>query len=153
MRAVKRLLESGKYLVLVAVLSSLVAAAAAFALGLIKTGAVLMEVWRTLGSDPLTVVRLIEVMDKFLIAVGLYIFAVGLYDLFFEELDLPKWLQIHDLSDIKARLSSIIILVMAITFLERLVAYREGTSILILAASVTLVAGTLVAFTYVQEKT
>lgn len=153
MRAVKRLLESGKYLVLVAVLSSLVAAAAAFALGLIKTGAVLKEVWQTLGSDPLTVVRLIEVMDKFLIAVGLYIFAVGLYDLFFEELDLPKWLQIHDLSDIKARLSSIIILVMAITFLERLVAYREGTSILILAGSVTLVAGTLVAFTYVQEKT
>ncbi len=42
---------------------------------------------------------------------------------------------------------------MAITFLERLVAYREGTSILILAAAVTLVAGTLVAFTYVQEKT
>ena len=77
MRAVKRVLESGKYLVLVAVLSSLVAAAAAFTLGLIKTVAVLMEVARTLGSDPLTVVRLIEVMDKFLIAVGLYIFAVG----------------------------------------------------------------------------
>ena len=153
MRAVKRVLESGKYLVLVAVLSSLVAAAAAFTLGLIKTVAVLMEVARTLGSDPLTVVRLIEVMDKFLIAVGLYIFAVGLYDLFFEELDLPKWLQVHSLSDIKARLSSIIILVMAITFLERLVAYREGTSILVLAAAVTLVAGTLVAFTYVQEKT
>ncbi len=104
MRAVKRVLESGKYLVLVAVLSSLVAAAAAFVLGMIKTGAVLMEVSRTLGSDPLTVVRLIEVMDKFLIAVGLYIFAVGLYDLFFEELDLPKWLQVHSLSDIKARL-------------------------------------------------
>lgn len=68
--------------------------------------------WRSSG---------IELMDKFLIAVGLYIFAVGLYELFVGELDLPDWLEVKDLHDIKTRLSHVLLLVMAVAFLEHLV--------------------------------
>jgi uncharacterized membrane protein YqhA len=152
MTGLKRIIEKSRYMVLVAVLSSLLAAAAAFGLGVAKTAAVVVEVILYRGSNALTVVRLIEVMDKFLIAVGLYIFAAGLYELFFEELDLPEWLAVRSLNGLKARLSSIIILVMGITFLERMVAYRDGTSLLYLAISVTLVAGVLIVFAYIHER-
>ncbi len=148
----KRILEGSRYLVLLGVFSSLAAALATFLWGLAKTVAVITDLVRTRGSDPLSVVRLIELMDKFLIAVGLYIFAVGLYELFVGKLDLPEWLEVHDLHDIKSRLSHVLLLVMAVTFLEHLVAWKEPLATLQFAVSITLVMGALIAFNRVVEK-
>ena len=129
----KRMLEGSRYLVLLGVFSSLVASLAAFLWGVGKTGGVILGLVRSGGQDPLTVVRLIELMDKFLIAVGLYIFAVGLYELFIEPLDLPAWLAIHDLHDIKSRLSQILVLFMSVTFLEHLVEWKDPIATLYFA--------------------
>lgn len=78
----KRILESSRYMVLLAVASSLLGALATFLLGVWKTGQVVVAIALDGGKDPLVLVRLIELMDKFLIAVGLYTFATGLYGLF-----------------------------------------------------------------------
>lgn len=142
----KRTLEGSRYLVLVGVVSSLAASAAVFLWGLAKTAGVVVGLVQSGGKDPMTVVRLIELMDKFLIAVGLYIFAVGLYELFIADLDLPAWLVVHDLHDIKGRLSQILILFLAVTFLEHLVEWKDPLGTLTFAASITLVMGALIAF-------
>ncbi|MCX6547939.1 MAG: YqhA family protein [Geothrix sp.] len=148
----KRMVEGSRYLVVIGVISSLIASLAVFVWGLVKTGVVVLGLLRTGGADPLTVVRLIELMDKFLIAVGLYIFAVGLYELFIGDLDLPDWLVIHDLHDIKSRLSQILILFMAVTFLEHLVEWKEPLATLYFAVAITLVMGALIAFNRVVGK-
>ena len=148
----KRILEGSRYMVLVGVVSSLAASLAAFMWGFLKTLHVIMELVATGGQNPLTVVMLIELMDKFLIAVGLYIFAVGLYELFIEELDLPNWLKVHDLHDIKTRLSHVLLLVLPVTFLQHLVEWIEPLATLYFAISVTLVMGALIAFNLVVEK-
>ena len=57
------MLEGSRYLVLLGVISSLVASLAVFLWGMAKTGAVVLGLLRTGGTDPLTVVRLIELMD------------------------------------------------------------------------------------------
>jgi uncharacterized membrane protein YqhA len=147
-----KILERSRYLVLLAVLSSLVASAAAFLWGVYKTALVLIELVRTGGKEAGMTVSLIELMDKFLIAVGLYIFAVGMYELFLGELKLPAWLIVHDLHDIKSRLSSVIILVMAIIFLERLVAWQDPQGTLYFAIAITLVTAALIAFSWFGEK-
>ena len=148
----KRMVEGSRYLVVIGVISSLIASLAVFVWGLVKTGVVVLGLLRTGGADPLTVVRLIELMDKFLIAVGLYIFAVGLYELFIGDLDLPDWLVIHDLHDIKSRLSQILVLFMAVTFLEHLVEWKEPLATLYFAVAITLVMGALIAFNRVVGK-
>lgn len=148
----KRILESSRYLVVLGVLSSLAASLTVFLWGAWKTGAVIVTLLQSGGKDPLTVVRLIELMDKFLIAVGLYIFAVGLYELFIGDLDLPDWLVIHDLHDIKSRLSQILVLFMAVTFLEHLVEWKEPLATLYFALAITLVMGVLIAFNRFVEK-
>lgn len=147
-----RLLEKSRYLVLIAVISSLVAAAAAFLWGMYKTVRTLIEMVMTSGKEPATTIALIELMDKFLIAAGLYIFAVGMYELFFGELAMPGWLKVHSLHEVKSRLSSIIILVMAIVFLEHVVGWKEGLSILYYGIAITLVAGVLIVFSYFGER-
>ena len=146
------MVEGSRYLVVIGVISSLIASLAVFVWGLVKTGVVVLGLLRTGGADPLTVVRLSELMDKFLIAVGLYIFAVGLYELFIGDLDLPDWLVIHDLHDIKSRLSQILILFMAVTFLEHLVEWKEPLATLYFAVAITLVMGALIAFNRVVGK-
>jgi uncharacterized membrane protein YqhA len=148
----KRILEGSRYLVLVGVVASLAASLATFLWGLWKTGYVILNLLASRGQDPLAVVRLIELMDKFLIAVGLYIFAVGLYELFIEDLVLPDWLQIHDLHDIKSRLSHILLLVMAVTFLEHLVEWKDALATLQFGLGITLVMGALIAFNHFVEK-
>jgi len=148
----KRMLESSRYLVLLGVFSSLAASLAVFLWGMGKTGVVVLGLLHAGGQDPLTVVRVIELMDKFLIAVGLYIFAVGLYELFIGDLDLPGWLVFHDLHDIKSRLSQILILFMAVTFLEHLVEWKEPLATLYFALAITLVMGALISFNRVMGK-
>jgi len=149
----KRVLEGSRYAVLLGVVSALAASLATFLWGLWKTISVITNLVTTGGNDPLVAVRLIELMDKFLIAVGLYIFAIGLYELFVGELDVPNWLKVHDLHDIKTRLSHVLLLVMAVTFLEHLVEWKEPLATLYFAISITLVMGALIAFNrFVEPK-
>ena len=75
-----------------------------------------------------------------------------MYELFLGELKLPAWLVVHDLHAVKSRLSSIIILVMAIIFLERLVEWQDPQGTLYFAIAVTLVAAALIAFSWFGEK-
>lgn len=148
----KRILETSRHLVLLAVGSSLVASAVAFLWGTYKTILVIAEIVGSGGKDAQAAVSLIELMDKFLIAVGLYIFAVGLYELFIGELALPAWLSVHNLHEIKSRLSSVIILVMGIVFLEHLVRWNDARETLLYGIAVTVVTGGLIAFSHFGDR-
>ena len=116
-----------------------------------KAVLVLVEMIITGGKSTAMTVALIELMDKFLIAVGLYIFAVGMYGLFLGELKVPAWLNVHDLHEIKSRLSSIVILVMAVVFLERLVAWQDPQGTLFFAIGIALMTAALIAFSWFGE--
>ena len=61
---------------------------------------------------------LIEATDVFLLGVLLFIISMGLYALFVDDtLPLPRWLEIHDLDDLKAELISVVVAVLAVLFL------------------------------------
>jgi uncharacterized membrane protein YqhA len=147
-----RILEKSRYLVLLAVGASLVASAVAFLWGCWKTIQAIVEIVTTAGKDPAATVSQIALMDKFLIATGLYIFAVGMYELFIGELSMPAWLTVHSLHEVKSRLSSIIILVMAIVFLEHLVEWKDPQGTLYFAIAVAVVTAALIAFSYFGER-
>jgi uncharacterized membrane protein YqhA len=59
---------------------------------------------------------------------------------------------LHGLHDLKARLSSIVILVMAVAFLEHLVEWKDPQGTLLLGAAVALVSAVLIAFSKLEEK-
>jgi len=142
----KTLLEQSKYLVLIGVVASLVACVAAFGWGVVKTINVIGSLINTAGKYPNAAVSLIELMDAFLIAVALYIFAVGVYELFIGDLNLPQWLVIHDLQALKTKLVNVVILVMAIAFLQRFYEGRDPVDTLLSGVAVAVVSGVLIAF-------
>jgi len=69
--------------------------------------------------------------------------AVGLWELFIGDLRLPPALTMTSFDDLKAKIATTLILVLAVRFLEALVAGTEGSDLLELGAALTLVGGLL----------
>jgi uncharacterized membrane protein YqhA len=114
----KRLLEQSKYLTLVGVLACLVAAVAAYGVGVWRTAEVVIGFFTSFRGVSYAIVAFIEITDIFLIATSLLIFAVSIYELFIGELDLPDWLVVHKFTELKDKLASVVVLVMAVSFLK-----------------------------------
>lgn len=150
----KVFLSRSRFLVLIPVILSLIASAAAFIWGAFKTAEVIYGLFRHITGEGghSSVVGLISIMDTFLIATALLIFALGMYELFIEDVDFPAWLVIHDLHDLKAKLGSVIILVMAVAFLEHLVHWADAWETFLFAAAITLVSAVLIAFGHFSGK-
>ncbi len=90
--------------------------------------------------------KLISVMDIHLLSVVLYIFAVGLYDLFIGKLNTPEWLEIKNIDDLKAKLVSVIILILAITFTKNVVKWEKPVDTLLFGASIAVVIFVLILY-------
>jgi uncharacterized membrane protein YqhA len=148
----KTLLEKSRYLVVIAVLACLAAALAAFGWGAFKTAHAVWFLLESGGKDPQAAIKLIELMDVFLIATALLIFAIGLYELFVEDISMPAWLTIHSLHDLKAKLASVIVLVMAVNFLPHLAEWRDARETLEFGLAIAIVAAVLIAFGHFGEK-
>jgi uncharacterized membrane protein YqhA len=148
----KFILEKSKYLALIGVIALLFAAVAAFAWGTLKTVDTVSLVVSSLGRDKAITVELIEIVDSFLIATALLIFSVSLYELFIDKLDLPEWMLAHDLHELKTKLSSMVVLVMAVKFLEKMLDVKDAASLLQIGAAITLMSAVLIAFGYFGKK-
>lgn len=148
----KFVLEKSKYLALIGVIALLFAAVAAFAWGTLKTVSTISLVLSSMGSDKAITVQFIEIVDSFLIATALLIFTVSLYELFIDKLDLPEWMLAHDLYELKTKLSSMIVLVMGVKFLEKLLDVKDAVSLLQIGTATALMSAVLIAFGYFGKK-
>jgi uncharacterized membrane protein YqhA len=147
-----KFLEKSRYLIIIAVLGLLVTSLSAFALGVLNTADVVVLIASSLGRDPAVTVRLLHVVDSFLVATTLLLFALSLYELFIADLQVPEWMVAHNLHDLKARLSSMVVLVMAVKFVELLAETKDAQSLLLTGIAVTVVSAALIAFSYLGTK-
>lgn len=148
----EKLLIKSKNLIQIVVISLLASSFVAILWGAVKTISVIWNIIVSYGEDPLAAIALIELMDTFLIAIALFIFAIGLYELFIKDIELPEWLVIRNLYDLKAKLGSVIILVMSVTFLKHLVGWKDPQGTLFYAIAISLVSAALIAFSYFGKK-
>jgi uncharacterized membrane protein YqhA len=102
--------------------------------------------------DKAITVELVEIVDSFLIATAVLIFATSLYELFIDKLDLPEWMLAHDLYDLKTKLSSMIVLVMAVKFLEKLLDVKDANALLQIGIATALMSAVLIGFSYFSKK-
>ena len=150
----KKILESTSYIVLLAVFSMLAASVALFVSATIQTALTIFHMFGNITSPEASGVttHLVSILDMFLLAVVLYIFAIALYELFIEELKLPEWLIIKDLDGLKKKLSGVIALMLAVTFLEHLVKWEDPKGTLMFGAAIGIVIFALVFYMKAKEK-
>lgn len=149
----KTLLEKSLYLALMAVFASLVASFAAFMVGVIEVVGIIVKIISAPGESAEVVVSFLQVMDIFLIATALMIFAVALYELFVGDLELPRWLVIHSFDGLKTKLGGVVILVLAVTFTKHLVDWESATDTLFFGLAVAVVSIALVVYNRTTKST
>ena len=102
---------------------------------------------------------LMLVIDLFLVGATILIAGIGFYELFISKIEpgndghgMPAWLEMRDLNDLKARVISMIILVVAVAFVDVVVDFTNGQRVFYLGAGVALVIGSLTAYLRLGSK-
>ena len=153
----KPVLNASRYLVLAAVLGALLGAAALFVYGLVD---VVVVIARTIGSGEVSTVGakqlmlyFIEVFDLFLLGTVMLIMGLSLYELFMDsDLKLPARLEIRTFEDLKTNLVTVVIAVMAVTFLGQIVSWNGQTDVLGLGVAVALVIAALNVYLWIVKR-
>lgn len=143
----KKILEKSRFLVIIAVVGSLVAALTLLVFGFYEIGEVLLKIPKGAVDSKTVVLKFIEIVDSFLLATVFLIIAIGLYELFIDvKLDVPQWLEIKSLDDLKAKLVGVVIIVLGVIFLGNTARWTGGTEILYLGCGVAAVVAALTYF-------
>jgi len=147
-----------RFVVVIAVVASMVAAFAVFYIATIDVwyavahilhyadASLTNEARRVLHDD--TVTHVVEVVDGYLLATVMLIFALGLYELFVSDIDeahgsraSSKILLIESLDDLKTRLSKVILMILVVKLFEHAVKMKMDTplDLLYLGGAIALV--------------
>jgi uncharacterized membrane protein YqhA len=121
-------LRHSRYLLYLAVLSTLLASALVMVYGTVQIAAFVVELVRHGGISNQWGAQLrltvIEVVDLFLIGTVLFVIAVGLYQLFGTTMmPLPRWLLVHDVGDLERKLIGLVVTVLSVVFLGQIVTW------------------------------
>ena len=153
----KPLLNASRYLVLAAVVGAILGAAALFLYGLVD---VVVVIARTIASGEISTVGakqlmlyFIEVFDLFLLGTVMLIMGLSLSELFMDsDLKLPARLEIRTFEDLKTNLVTVVIAVMAVTFLGQIVSWNGQTDVLGLGVAVALVIAALNVYLWIVKR-
>lgn len=134
---------------MVAVLAVLLAA---FSLFLFGAWLALTTVWTTwhdvalgeVGSTEI-IIRFLEIVTVMLKAVFFYLIGVGFYSLFIAPLNVTVALGVESLNDLESKIISVIVVIMAVDFLERYIR-SDGVEVLYSAGALAIVVAALVFF-------
>ncbi len=148
----KWLIEKSRYLALVGVLSLFVCSITAYGLGVYKTFKTVVSIATGESKDDFALIRLFDCLDSFLVATALLVISVSLYELFIGALEVPDWMLVRNLNELKAKFTFVIIPVMAVKFLQKLLSGEAALDTLYFGVAVGAVALALAAFNYVSEK-
>lgn len=144
-------LWSSRYLVLFAVVFSLIGALVLFVIASIDIFHVVAETWGYyMGSAHIAdlhsrvVGEFIGAIDLYLIAVVMLIFSFGLYELFISDIDCAQGhgasqiLEVHSLDELKDKLAKVIVMVLVVSFFQKVLAmeFAGPLEMLYLAGSI-----------------
>jgi uncharacterized membrane protein YqhA len=157
-RMLSRLLGSSRYLIVLAVVGSLLGAFVVLVYGFVATCVAAYRTFIEADFGPYGAQRVsvefIDLIDLFLLATVLYIFALGLYQLFVNpNVPMPPWLHIKSLEHLKEKLLGTVIVLLGVTFLGEVVEWEKGdTTILYLGLAVAPVILAFVLMIWVSNK-
>lgn len=119
--SIVKFISATRYLAIVPILGLAIAAAVMFGFGgLGLIGFILRSVAELSsghGAEVLPIFELLEYVHQFLIGTVLYITAMGLYQLFIQDVPLPMWMKTESSEDLETNLIGVTVVVLAIEFL------------------------------------
>lgn len=140
-----------RYVVLVAVVAVMLVSLSLFLLGTIGAVKLIYSSWMEFalygeaGSTE-QIVESLSIIGVMLRAVVFYIIGVGLYSLFIAPLNLTTALGMESLSDLEVKVISVVIVILAIKFLQEFVKWNQQLEIAYFGGTLAVVVAALVLF-------
>lgn len=146
-----RLIGRSRLIVMVAVVAVMLAAFSLFLLGAVIAVETIWDSWRdTIAGNHLTgtdvTVRFLGIVAVMMKAVFFYLIGVGFYSLFISPLNLSVSLGVETLNDLETKLISVVIVIMAVAYLERFIDWKDAEDAVYGAAALALAVAALVFF-------
>ncbi|MEY3319077.1 MAG: hypothetical protein RL540_1449 [Actinomycetota bacterium] len=115
--AMKRIMGLTRYVVFVPAIASIIGALLLMAQGSL---AMVMAVIDTISNGyglKETIVEVLTAVDAILLGTVLLVIGYGLYELFIDaDLEVPQWLRVYDLDDLKSKLIGVVVAIIAVVF-------------------------------------
>ncbi len=149
----RRLIEISRFAVVVPAMSSVIGGIVLMILGSI--GILKATVDTVLARAPLkeTIVSILTSIDSILLGTVLLVIGYGLYELFVDtNLEIPEWLEINTLDDLKAKLTGVIVAIIAVVFVGLLVETKSSNDVLNYGIGAGAVVLALGAFSFATKK-
>ena len=149
----RRLFEISRYAVIVPSAASIIGAIVLMILGSIEI--VRSAVHVVVKQEPLkdTVVAILTSVDAILLGTVLLVIGYGLYELFIDtNLEVPDWLEINTLDDLKAKLIGVVVAIIAVIFVGVLVDTKSPNEVMYYGVGAGAVVLALAGFTYTSKK-
>jgi uncharacterized membrane protein YqhA len=149
----RRLIEISRFAVTLPAVASLIGGILLMILGSI--GIVLATISTVLNRAPLkeTIVSILTSVDAILLGTVLLVIGYGLYELFVDtNLEIPAWLEINTLDDLKAKLIGVIVAIIAVIFVGVLVDAKSANDVMYYGAGAGAVILALAGFSYATKK-
>ncbi|MEN9821914.1 MAG: YqhA family protein [Ilumatobacteraceae bacterium] len=140
------LLERFRFIAVIAVIGLAVTAAATFGWSVAKSVKFVSDLLSGEWRNELMVVKLLQVIDTYLLAIVQVIIALGIYELFVSDLDVPSWLDVHSLDDLKKPIIDVLVVYVGVKGVEALVKTPDSADALRSTAAVGIIILALTGF-------
>jgi uncharacterized membrane protein YqhA len=119
---VRRIIELSRYVAAIPAFGAILGSLVLMGVGVLEVVRAISTLIQTWASTKEIVVAVLTAIDSLLLATVLMVIGYGIYELFVDEgLNLPSWLEIRSLDDLKNKLIGVIVAVIAVIFLGFLV--------------------------------
>lgn len=112
-----KILARARYAVFIPAIASILGALLLMFQGSVAMVQTIIDVVTERTKLKLTIVEILTAVDAILLGTVLLVIGYGLYELFIDEdLDVPPWLQVQDLDDLKSKLIGVVVAIISVIF-------------------------------------
>ena len=100
-----------------------------------------------------SIVNVLTAVDAILLGTVLLVIGYGLYELFIDtDIDVPKWLQVNDLDDLKSKLIGVVVAIIAVVFVGVFVDSNRSQDVIAYGVGAGALVAGLAIFAYATKK-
>lgn len=149
----RKILGLTRYAVIVPSIASIIGALLLMAQGSISIMMVIVDAVLNEAYLKDTIVDVLTAVDAILLGTVLLVIGYGLYELFVDtRLEVPAWLQVRDLDDLKSKLIGVVVAIIAVVFVGVFVDANRASDVVSYGLGAGALVSGLALFAYATRK-
>ena len=142
----KKILGMTRYAVVVPAIASIIGALLLMGQGSVEMIKVVIDALTDGASLKETIVDVLTAVDAILLGTVLLVIGYGLYELFIDaDIEVPLWLRVRDLDDLKSNLIGVVVAIVAVVFVgvfvdsnraDEVISYGVGAGALVVGLAI-----------------